>query len=129
MRCCVHAVLFIPLLPPKISALSLTTITEKNYVPYSGEEKHQCLVTSANLSNPLRCPSALSTDNFLANLLLPSMMNATCFGMGPFCNILLHVCWSHVLLALNFSSGNHSESDVDVSAATAAMVVWIIMNE
>lgn len=48
------------------------------------------VLTSASLSNPLKCPSALSMWFFTANRLLPSMMKATCLGMGPLFSIFWH---------------------------------------
>lgn len=40
-------------------------------------------LTSVNFSNPFSCPFERSQFTFLANLLFPSIIIATCFGIGP----------------------------------------------
>lgn len=40
-------------------------------------------LTSVNFSNPFSCPFERSQFTFLANLLFPSIIIATCLGIGP----------------------------------------------
>lgn len=59
--------------------------------------------TSVNFSNPIKCPWARSMEFFWAYLLFPSIIKATCLGIGPLFTIHSHREWYHAFL-VSFSS-------------------------